>query len=693
MLIGVALGSLLLVGVVNYVVARTQVLSAVEEQLANHQAGQVRAIRAGLDRIEGTVSSIAGDSGTAAALGAFAAAYDDVAGLPDGLSADQRAALESFYQESVDAPAGEVVPPPADEAGQYLQYHYIVDNPSPADERDDLVVAPGDTSAYAAIHAERHPELVDLRTTLGFDDLLLIDAGGTIVYSADKRLDFGRNIEDETLRDTALAAAVTEGLARAAANETVLIDFEPYAPAGNRPVMFAAATVTDGVEVIGAVVAEIPVAALNMLTTSDGAWRSQGLGDTGEVYIVGSDRLMRSDARLWLEDPEAYVDALDAAGYPQELAEAVVAAGGTAGIQPAATAAVDEAFDQQTFAGRTRNYLDTTTLTVAGPLGVDELDWVVVADVAAAEANAALRSLHGWLLIALVVLLPLLVVAGRVLATRITRTVRPVVTGAASIAGGDLETRIPDLGRTEVGDVGRRLMALTSDLRAERDARAAEERQLTTLLRSVLPARLAEQVQAGTLDVAELNDTATVVALTVTGLFDHAGIGQDTAVELSARVSRDLEAAAERVGVERVRSASDHHMFAAGLGSPDVAADAAAAFMLDVADVLSRVERETGVAVAHHAGLAAGAVVAGLVHPETLTYGVFGEPVRAALALAAVAGDGQVLLDPSVVEALDDGWALEPSVGLVDLRGAELEAMLLTGRHERDRVSGPASGG
>jgi class 3 adenylate cyclase len=688
MLIAVSIGSLLLVGVVNYAVARTQVFAGVRDQLANHEAGQLRAIRNGLDRIKGSIATVARDRGTVESLGAFAAAYRDLDVQPVALNPEQRDELSSFYDgAATTSDVGGDLSTPEEPAGQYLQYHYIVANPFPPNDRAALDVAPDDTSTYATVHAERHPPLVDLRTTFGLDDLLLIDARGNVVYTTNKRADFARNIEDAALRETALAATVTEGLAGAAVNETVFVDFEPYPPAGGRPVMFAAATVTDGVEVIGAVVAEIPGAALNQLTTNNQSWRSEGLGDTGEVYIVGSDRRMRSDARLWLEDPEAYVEALDRAGYVPAVADAVVAADGTAGVQPASTEAVDEAFEGRTFVGRTRNYLDTPTLTAAGPLGIGGLDWVVVADLDVAEADSVLQSMHRWLFATLIVLLPLLVVAGRLLATRVTRAVEPVVSGAATIADGDLDTHIPDLGRTEVADVGRRLMALTTDLRAERAARVAQEHELTALLRSVLPARLAEQVQAGRVDIAELNDSATVVALTVTGLFEHTGISHADAVALSARLSRDLEAAAERVGVERVRSASDHHLFAAGLGSPDVAAETAAAFALEVVDVIARVEQESGVDVSCHAGMAAGEVVAGIVHPDTLTYGVFGEPVRIALALAAVAGDGQVLVDTTVASALD-GWTLERPSGLVDLRGATVDAMLLIGG--RERVSDPA---
>lgn len=690
MLVSVSVGALLFVGLVNYLVARSLVVDGVQTQLANHQAAQVRAVRSGLERVDGQISTMARDRATVESLQDFTRAYDDVA-TGATLRPDQRDALTSFYDAAEDGVAD--LPPPVDPAAQYLQYHYLVRNPNPPDARDALVEAPGDSSAYADVHAARHPALDAVRGSLGLDDLLLIDAEGAIVYTTDKRPDFARDLDDPALADTSLGTAVVDELTRAAAGATVFVDFAPYPLAGDRPIMFAAATVTDGTEVIGAVAGEIPTAVLSDLTTSGGEWKRDGLGDTGEVYIVGSDRLMRSDARLWLEDPEAFVAALDRAGYAPALAEAVTAAGTTAGVQPASTEAVADAFEGQTFVGRTRNYLGAPTLTAAGPLGVGGLDWIVVADVAAAEASAVLRSLQRWVVLVLLIIVPLLAVAGRWLARRVTRTIRPVVASAAAVAGGDLDTQIPTRGSTEIADVGRRLAALAADLRAERAARADEERELTSLLRSVLPERLAAQLQAGTLDVAELTDTATVVAVTVTGLFDTPGLRQDEAVELSARVSRHLEAAAARVGAERVRSASDHHMFAAGLGSPDAAVEAAARFVLEVPAVLDAIERETGVTIAHHAGVAAGEVVAGLVHHESLTYGVFGAPVRTALALAAVAPEGRALVDASAADVLGDGWVLEPSEGLVDLRGAELHAMVLVGHDDRDRVGDPAPGG
>ena len=65
-----------------------------------------------------------------------------------------------------------------------------------------------------------------------------------------------------------------------------------------------------------------------------------------------------------------------------------------------------------------------------------------------------------------------------------------------------------------------------------------------------------------------------------------------------------------------------------------------AASVTDAGVSLRAFADETGLDVGCHAGLAAGDVVAGLVHPNTFTYSVFGEPARTALAIDAVATDG-----------------------------------------------------
>ena len=69
----------------------------------------------------------------------------------------------------------------------------------------------------------------------------------------------------------------------------------------------------------GALAVEIPNELLVDLTTAGQDWQGTGLGETGEVYVVGEDSTMRTDSRLWLEDPDAYLKLVGDAGYSPEV--------------------------------------------------------------------------------------------------------------------------------------------------------------------------------------------------------------------------------------------------------------------------------------------------------------------------------------------------------------------------------------
>jgi HAMP domain-containing protein len=682
-LIGMSLLSVLVLGIYNYFVARSVLTTTIERQLENHQAGQMRALVNGFDRLGDAVSLLARAEPTVDALTTMSDSFHDLERQAPPLSAQQLGDLEQLYVDSL-APSTITSPPeelvPDNPATRYVQYHYAAANPFPADERDGLADAPGDATAYGRAHAKAHPQLVELRDAFGLGDILLVDAQGTVVYSTDKRIDVGTDALTGPLRHPGLRDVVEQRLSQVTAGETVFVDFRPYLPASGEPVMFAAATVSDGTEIIGAIVAEIPLEALNALTTFDGGWRQTGLGSTGESYVVGADRLMRSDARLWLEDPDAYLATLDDAGYAPELGDAITTTGTTVLQQPVRTESVDDAFDLEPFIGRADDYLGRPALTASGLLPSRDLDWVVVSELATAEAYAPLSDFNRLLLITALILVPLVAAAGLVLADRITRPVTPVVEAAAAVARGDLTARAPDLGRQEIGDVGRRLNALTEELAEQRAARTAEEHEITQLLQSILPMRLVDALRAGEVDATDLADTATVIALTVHGPLERHDLAPEDAVRASARLSQLLEDTAARLDIERVRSASEHHLFAAGLGAPDVAADVAATFVTEIGAAFDAFATETGIDVGYHAGLAAGAVIAGLVHADTFTYSVFGEPARTALAIDAVASDGQILIDRSAADQLRDQWELEPADDLVDLRGEPIDAMMLVAR-------------
>ena len=323
------------------------------------------------------------------------------------------------------------------------------------------------------------------------------------------------------------------------------------------------------------------------------------------------------------------------------------------------------------------DYLGRRTLTFAAPVGAEGLDWVIVAEIPNAESGESLRMFRNRLLIVGGLLVPIVWLLSAALSKRMTRPVGPVVSAAAAIAGGDLETTAPDLGRNEFGDVARRLNVVASDLRRQRQSLQDEEREITRLLLSALPPRLVELIRSGERQVEDLIDTATVITMTVEGVFGQPGLDTETAVDLGARLSADLEEAAGRLGIERVRSSSSQHLFVAGLDTPDAEADSALRFMVEARPLLDRFAEETGLVITYHAGLAAGDVLAGVLSGDQLAFGVFGEPAELALTLDSAAADGQVLVHRSVVDELREQWDLEAAPGLTDLRGRPIDGMAL----------------
>src|SRR6478736_10516793 len=93
-----------------------------------------------------------------------------------------------------------------------------------------------------------------------------------------------------------------------------------YAPSYNMPTSFLATPVYDGREVVSVLVFQVSLDEVNNVMTSDKQWLADGMGLSGESYIVSADDgTMRSTSRFMLENPEGYFKALKDAGYGDDV--------------------------------------------------------------------------------------------------------------------------------------------------------------------------------------------------------------------------------------------------------------------------------------------------------------------------------------------------------------------------------------
>ncbi|MBU1438935.1 MAG: methyl-accepting chemotaxis protein [Gammaproteobacteria bacterium] len=135
-----------------------------------------------------------------------------------------------------------------------------------------------------------HQALLPISQRLGFYDIFIINPAGTVVYSVAKEADFQSNLVNGTYADSGLAKLFQRVKGK---NQQVMIeDFAPYAPSNGQAAAFMAQELVRGGE-SWVVAVQLSIDRINSVMQV-----REGMGKSGETYLVGPDQRMRSDSYL-----------------------------------------------------------------------------------------------------------------------------------------------------------------------------------------------------------------------------------------------------------------------------------------------------------------------------------------------------------------------------------------------------------
>ncbi len=182
---------------------------------------------------------------------------------------------------------------PLNDLTVYLQYWYIRKNSNPAGARS-LLNRAGDQSLYSQLHAKFHPPIRSFQQRYGFYDIFLVDVDtGQIVYTVMKEVDFGTSLREGPYAMTNLGRLFQQAAAATWKDDVAFVDYESYVPSYGQPASFIASPIFDGQKKIGVVIFQMPIQRIDEIMKS-----TVGLGQTGESYLVGPDKLFRSNSRF-----------------------------------------------------------------------------------------------------------------------------------------------------------------------------------------------------------------------------------------------------------------------------------------------------------------------------------------------------------------------------------------------------------
>jgi len=411
------------VGLASYLIASRSIEAEARQNLETIAIERANQLSARLQAIETDVVKTGNSDSTVKALAAFGSAWQQV-----------------LTQNAVDE----------------IKKTYTTDNPNKPEARLLLDTA-ATTLSYGTWHAKFQPAFRDLIQSSGYSDFYLFNLTGDLLYSVAKRDDFATNFTGSgPYAATALGKAYADALKLDKPTDFVFADFSLYPANPAEPLAFLAKPMFDATGHKTGVVA----IALTTKVVDQIIGTRTGLGDSGDVFIVGADGLARSDSATTPEN-----DTLQPALFDATVKEAVTGVPGDTVLA--------------------RN--GVPMLAAAVPIDVTaSQSWALVAIKSQAEIFAPVVQLALIMTGVGLALLLIVGVGGWLFSRSITRPLDRLTAGMGELAGGNLDVEIVGGGnrRDEIGDMAkalevfrgsaRRVAELTEGERASSEQHRAE---------------------------------------------------------------------------------------------------------------------------------------------------------------------------------------------------------------------------
>lgn len=323
-----------------------------------------------------------------------------------------------------------------------LQYHYISDNRQPLGHKHELLKK-DDGTMWSKAHERYHPFLKSYLETFGYYDIFLVNYNtGFIVYSVFKELDFGTSLQDGPYKSSNLAELYRR-LKVAEPGEVMMVDMKKYYPSYELPAAFIGSTVFDGNQAIGMVILQIPINKIDAITTNDGRWADSGFGLTGESYLVGPDKKMRSNSRKIIEGPETFLASLTDDNVENEDLQYMKSKKTTTLSLSKTSTSIQRALEGETGVTTYTDKNGETIISAFQPMPVFGLNWILAVEMSEKEASGVMDSISQLLIMVGGVVLVLGLLFAFTIANQISKPISLASNTIQKLADGELSFTPP----------------------------------------------------------------------------------------------------------------------------------------------------------------------------------------------------------------------------------------------------------
>ncbi len=682
-LLGVSLGATLLVSFLSWERSRANLRGTIRDYLTTIRSSNANQMETFFQGLNNHVETLSEDRMVVEAMVRFNRDYDELNN--EFVSPEWNQELKEYYEKNFfprlsQAISGKInyeTYEPGSQAAKYLQHYYITENPNPVGEKDKLVAAE-DGSNYSKTHREYHEIFRHLIQVYGYYDLFLIDyRTGEIVYSVYKETDYATSLNQGPYSQSGLAQLVEKVRENPERRNVEIVDFQTYRPSYGAPAAFLGAPIYNGPHIVGVLAVQLPVEEIDKVLNKDGNWESAGLGETGEIYMVGSDLLMRSDARLLIEDPEAYQKTLVASGTPSENRKLIELFETSILFQNVNSTTAKLALEDKQGSSVTKNYQGKTVFSSYAPLDIPGLDWVILSEIEVSEAFKPVNAVQIYLFIVTAIIVVAVTWIASAAAANFIKPVNKLGEAMSRLSEGETDVEVKQDSQDEFGQLADNFNKTVTSVNELSQALEKEKSKNEALLVNILPGPVVKRLKEDETQVADSVKLATVIFARISGLGAiTAGVNFQRVTALLSELIGAFEKAGVKHEVGKVKTNGDLYIGVCGVLRPRLdSTKRTMAFAVEMFGILQQFNNEhknelrdiIGRELRMSIGIDDGPVLAGIVGKKKFSYDVWGETVSIAdfLQLQANPDKGEILVTQEVYERLQDLYEFE--------RGEEIE--------------------
>jgi len=435
----------------------------------------------------------------------------------EALSGYKKKAIEDFYNlhiTNVEFYAGTYL---IEKLTDSLE-NYSLSHPRTRSENFDVK-----SDEYLKIRKEFESNVAGLVKSGGYYDLFIIDAeDGHVMYTDAQESDLGENLGSGKLSDSHIAKTWQEAFNR---NDYFISDLEKYAPSGNVPAQFIGYPIKSRDGRVRAVLAlQIPDALIN-----ETMGFKLGLGETGESYLVGHDKIMRSNSRF------------------QENAVLKTTVN---------SETVEKALRNENGIEVVTDYRGVNVISAYNPIDIKGVDWAVITEMDMSEAVEASISLRNFIMGLVAFILIAVVLGTWMVARSIARPVEKAAAFAERIALGDLTQTIELDQKDEIGKMTNALSEMSVKLRdvMTNIIQSADNIASASVQMSTTSQQLSQGANEQAANVEEISSTMEEMASNIQQNSDNALATEKISTDTNSKVKDVSQRANDTVDANRIIS-------------------------------------------------------------------------------------------------------------------------------------------